>query len=254
MYHRVELRAKKNANVQEVVSEGEHRCIALAGFLAELATATHKSALVFDDPVSSLDHIWRESVACRLVEEANGRQVIVFTHDLVFLLLLFEHAEKESVPLSQTHLTRNPQGSGICSEGPPWLAMPVRTRIGALKAQWQQAEKLYRTEGPLVYEALARDLYGRLRETWERAVEEVLLNGAVLRFRRSVETQRLDKVTDVATTDVQTIAAAMTKCSTHLRGHDQAAAINQPVPEPGELQADIEELESWVTQVRKRRG
>ncbi len=254
MYHRVELRAKRSADIQEVVSEGEHRCIALAAFLAELATATHKSSLVFDDPVSSLDHSWRESVACRLVEEVQERQVIVFTHDLVFLLLLLEHAEKESLPLSQAHLTRNPQGSGICSEGPPWLAMPVKTRIGTLKAQWQQAEKLCRTEGPVVYEALARDLYGRLRETWERAVEEVLLNGAVVRFRRSIETQRLDKLTDVAATDIQTIEAAMTKCSTHLRGHDQAAAINQPVPQPTELKADIEQLENWVTQVRKRRG
>lgn len=82
----------------------------------------------------------------------------------------------------------------------------------------------------------------------------MLLNGAVVRFRRSVETQRLNKVTDVAATDIQTIEAAMTKCSTHLRGHDQAAAINQPVPKPAELKADIEQLENWVTRVRNRRG
>ena len=71
MYHRVEFKSKKNINVSEVVSEGEYQCIALAGFLAELATAPIKSALVFDDPVSSLDHIWREAVARRLVEEAK---------------------------------------------------------------------------------------------------------------------------------------------------------------------------------------
>jgi hypothetical protein len=175
MYHRVELRGKKSASVQDIASEGEHRCIALAGFLAELATATHKSALVFDDPVSSLDHVWRESVARRLVVEAKDRQVVVFTHDLVFLLLLIEQAEKANVGVAQAHLIRNAEGSGVCSEGPPWLAMPVKSRIGALKAQWQLAEKLHRTEGPVVYEALAKELYGRLRETWERAVEEVFV-------------------------------------------------------------------------------
>jgi hypothetical protein len=132
--------------------------------------------------------------------------------------------------------------------------MPVKGRIGALKAQWQQAEKLQRTEGPVVYEALAKELYARLRETWERAVEEVLLNSAVLRFRRGIEAQRLNKVTDVTAADIQTIEGAMDKCSTHFRGHDQAPAINQPVPAPAELQADIQQLEDWVTQIRKRRG
>ena len=254
MYHRVELQGKKNVSVQDVLSEGEHRCAAMAGFLAELATATHKSALVFDDPVSSLDHVWRDSVARRLVLEAKDRQVIVFTHDAVFLLFLLEQAEKASVAVAQAHLTRGSGGSsGVCNDGPPWLAMPVKSRIGALKAQWQQAEKLQRTEGPVVYEALAKELYGRLRESWERAVEEVLLNGSVVRFSRNIETQRLKKITDITATDIQTIDAAMAKCSTHLRGHDQAPAISQPVPAPAELQADIEQLESWVDQVRKRR-
>jgi hypothetical protein len=253
MYHRVELQGNISASVQDIASGGEHRCVALAAFLAELATATHKSALVFDDPVSSLDHVWRESVAHRLVSEAKDRQVIVFTHDLVFLLLLLEQAEKANVAVTQAHLTRSPEGSGVCNEGPPWLAMKVNSRIGALKVMWQQAEQLHRTEGPVVYEALARDLYGRLRETWERAIEEVLLNGAVVRFRRGIETQRLNKITDITAADVQTIEAAMDKCSIHFRGHDPAPAINQPVPAPAELQADIEKLENWTAQMRRRR-
>jgi wobble nucleotide-excising tRNase len=53
--------------------------------MTELATAAHLSALVFDDPVSSLDHRWRKKVAERLVGEAAQRQVIAFTHDLVFV-------------------------------------------------------------------------------------------------------------------------------------------------------------------------
>lgn len=253
MYHRVELQGNSNASVQDIASEGEHRCIALAGFLAELATASHKSALVFDDPVSSLDHTWRESVARRLALEAKERQVIVFTHDLVFLLLLLEQAKSASVLVSQAHVRRGPEGSGLCEEGPPWLAMDVKNRIGALKAQWQQAEKLYRTQGPVIYEAVAKELYGRLRETWERAVEELLLNRAVMRFRRGIETQRLHQITDITKADIEVIEAAMGKCSTHLRGHDQALAINQPVPAPAELQTDIDQLENWTAEMRKRR-
>lgn len=83
LQYQIKLFAKPDAKVATILSEGEQTCVALAAFLTELATANHSSALVFDDPVSSLDHRWRRQVAYRLVEEAAVRQVIVFTHDLV---------------------------------------------------------------------------------------------------------------------------------------------------------------------------
>ena len=67
-----------------MLSEGEHRCVAIAAFLAELSTSESNSAIVFDDPVSSLDHVYKDNVAERLAEEGKNRQVIVFTHDHVF--------------------------------------------------------------------------------------------------------------------------------------------------------------------------
>ena len=254
MYHRVEFKLKKNVNVAEVVSEGEYRCIALAGFLAELATAPIKSALVFDDPVSSLDHIWREAVAHRLVEEAKDRQVIVFTHDMVFLLLLVEQCENANIQPTQAHLLCTSSGTGEAQDGPPWLAAKVKDRVGVLKSKFQQAEKLFKETDPVIYEAFACDLYGRLRETWERSVEELLLNDSVRRFRRNIETNRLAKLSDIKSEDIDIVEAAMTKCSKYLRGHDKAVAINEPVPAPAELKADIENLENWVSGMRKRRN
>jgi hypothetical protein len=68
---KVALTRKPHANVGEVLSEGEHRCVALAAFLAELATIDTKSAIVFDDPVSSLDHMHRDAVANRLADATS---------------------------------------------------------------------------------------------------------------------------------------------------------------------------------------
>jgi recombinational DNA repair ATPase RecF len=82
------LIARADVRPSEVLSEGEKTCVALAGFLAELETTNTLSGIVLDDPVSSLDHNYRERVARRLVEAARQRQVIVFTHDIVFFLLL----------------------------------------------------------------------------------------------------------------------------------------------------------------------
>ena len=208
---------------------------------------------MFDDPVSSLDYRWREGVARRLVHEAKSRQVIVFTHDVVFLLLLKQFAEEQGVAQLDQHVRQLSKGAGICTEELPWVAMPVRKKIGYLKNQWQTKGKLLRDGHQAAYEKEAKYLYGLLRETWERAIEEVLLNGIVERFRPGVQTQHIGTIADITSEDCRRIDAAMTKCSKWLPGHDQASAARAPVPEPAELKADIDTLEEWVTAIRTRR-
>jgi hypothetical protein len=92
-----------------------------------------------------------------------------------------------------------------------------------------------------------------LREAWERALEEVLLGGVVERYRPSIQTQQVAQIADITPVDCKTVETAMTKCSKWLPGHDQAAAARAPVPSPTELKADIDELDNWVTAIRKRR-
>jgi energy-coupling factor transporter ATP-binding protein EcfA2 len=106
---KVALTRKPTAAVGQVLSEGEHRCVALAAFMAELATTENKSGIVFDDPVSSLDHMHREAVAKRLVTEAARRQVIVFTHDLAFLFEL-NRAADDAQPKPQVAISSVSRG------------------------------------------------------------------------------------------------------------------------------------------------
>ncbi len=133
------------------------------------------------------------------------------------------------------------------------MAMQVKWKIGYLKDGWQEADKLSRNGNQEAYEREAKYLYGLLREAWERALEEVLLNGLVERYRPSVQTQRLAKLSDITDADCRTVDTAMTKCSTWLPGHDQAAAARAPLPNSGELKQDIEVLEAWVKSIRDRR-
>ena len=79
---KVALTRKPNTAVVQVLSEGEHRCVALAAFMAELATTDNKSGIVFDDPVSSLDHMNREAVAKRLVPPHRGFDGLKFNGGL----------------------------------------------------------------------------------------------------------------------------------------------------------------------------
>ena len=254
LYHKLVLTRAPGVELPRVVSEGEQRCLSIAAFFAELSTADDPSAIVFDDPVSSLDYRWREGVAQRLVQEAKDRQVIVFTHDVVFLLLLKQFAHDLVIEQFDQHVQNVSKGAGVCVEELPWVAMPVKKKIGHLKNQWQAADKLYRDGHQAAYEKEAQYLYGLLREAWERSLEEVLLGGVVERFRPSVQTQQISRIADISEDDCRVLDTAMTKCSKWLPGHDQAAAARAPVPEPAELKADIEALESWVFAIRKRRN
>jgi hypothetical protein len=254
LYHQVQLKHSTRAELAKVVSDGESRCIALAAFMAELQSADSGSAIVFDDPVSSLDHRWRAAVSKRLVEEAAARQVIVFTHEMVFLAALLQEAERQGIScVPQTIRRGSDSFAGHVEDGLPWTGMSTQKRIGALKNEAQRLEKLLKERGQKDYEAGATRLYADLRRTWERAIEEVLLNEVVLRFRQGIETNRLKKIADICADDLAKVEAGMTKSSKWEGGHDQALAVNEPLPSPGELKADIEQLEQWVAVVRKRR-
>jgi DNA repair ATPase RecN len=252
-YHKLILTRNPGVEVPKIVSEGEQRCISIAAFFAELSTADDPSAIVFDDPVSSLDFEWRINVAKRLIEESKHRQVIVFTHDVVFLLALKQYAEESSIEPLDQHVRRQSKGAGVCADELPWVAMPVKGKIGFLKNRYQAAEKLSRDGNQDAYEYEAKYLYGMLRETWERALEEVLLGGVVERYRPSVQTQKLTPLSDITDADCKTVETAMTKCSTWLPGHDKAAAARAPVPGAAELKKDIDALETWVKGIRDRR-
>jgi energy-coupling factor transporter ATP-binding protein EcfA2 len=252
-YLRLDENNSNNVALKDILSEGEHRCISLATFLSELSISEHKSAIIFDDPVSSLDHKWRNKISKRITEEALERQVIVFTHDITFLLMIQEHSKGLNCDLNIKSLTRKPKETGIVATNPPWDALSVGKRIGILKSAHQQLAKIEKTETDEVYKERAKDLYGKLRETWERFIEEVFLNGAIQRFGRAIQTQRLSKIIDLTGDDYKLVDANMGKCSTYFTGHDTAGTLIEEMPDSDEFLADLKILEEYKKEIEKRR-
>lgn len=253
LFHKLAFTNAPGVKVTDVLSEGESRTLSLGAFLTELSTAPAKSGIIFDDPVSSLDHVWRERIGRRLVTVAKERQVIIFTHDLVFLKILTSEAESQAVPIQHQYIRREGQ-AGVCSADMPWVAMNVRARLGVLRKRWQAAEALFRASGLAIYEPVARDLFGLLREAWEDAISEVLLNDVIERYRPSIETKRVAPLHDIQEADCRAVNEGMTACSRWIRGHSEAAADGSPFPEPAELKERIDDLDNWVAAIRKRRN
>ena len=129
------------ARTSEILSEGETRVIAIAGFLAELQLAPHENAIVLDDPVSSLDHVFTGKIAARLAREGLIRQVIIFTHNIAFLMELQDAADalaKAGTPVSvAVHtLRRVGTSAGVTTGGAPWYALKVKQRAQYLDANF----------------------------------------------------------------------------------------------------------------------
>ncbi|MFZ7072602.1 AAA family ATPase [Pseudomonas aeruginosa] len=247
--HKLKLQLPQVRSPGEILSEGEQRAIAIGSFLAEVGLSGGKGGIVFDDPVSSLDHRRRERVARRLAAEAVQRQVIIFTHDIYFLCLLAEEAKQVGAAVVTQSLTRRAEGFGIADPELPFEGKNASKRIGALKAQQQAIAKLHKEGNEQEHHRQTVDAYFRLRMAWERAVEEVLLREVILRFRKGVETQRLVGVS-VDDDDYAQVNAGMSKCSNY--AHDKAMMGGVAIPEPDELLADILALEDWRAQVHKR--
>lgn len=247
--HKLKLELPQARNPGDILSEGEQRAVALASFLAEIGLGGGRGGIVFDDPVSSLDHRRREHVASRLAEEATKRQVIVFTHDIYFLNILVEGARKVGVPFVTQSLEKRATGYGVPNPDLPFEGMNVTRRIGWLKNQQQAIAKIFKAGDEPEHRRLTSEAYKMLRITWERAVEEVLLRQTVLRFRKGIETQRLAGVV-VEDTDYAAIDAGMSKCSNY--EHDKAMEGGIAMPDPGDLLADILLLDDWRSKTQTR--
>lgn len=238
------------AKLSAILSEGEQRVVALALFLAEIGIEPGRSGLIFDDPVSSLDHLRRERIARRLVLEAKKRQVIVFTHDLAFALALTDFAEEQGVKFAHRHLAATMKRKGMCSDDLPFEGKKLKNRVSDLRALARHAQDLLETDGNVEgYNDAVRNGYRRLRDTWEQLVEDVLLQSTVRRYRVSVETTRLKSVS-VDDTDASAVYNGMTRCSKFT--HEGGAEAPPALPEPAEFAADVERLAAYAKTVEDR--
>jgi energy-coupling factor transporter ATP-binding protein EcfA2 len=247
--HKLVLDHPQTHGPAAILSEGEQRAIALASFFAEVGLTSGKGGVIFDDPVSSLDHRRRERVVHRLVDEARRRQVIVFTHDIYFLCLLVEAGQRIGIELTTRALVRQPEGFGVAVDELPFEGLNTKKRVGFLKDHQIGVAKLERANDEEAHRKATVEAYRLLRDAWERGVEEVLFQGVVQRFQKGIGTQKLDRVT-VEDDDYKAIEAGMSKCSNY--SHDKAAAGGVAVPDAAELLADIQALEDWRVTVDSR--
>ena len=244
--------AKRSYQMDNVLSEGEQTAPGLAGFFTDTTLDRSYSAIVLDDPVSSLDQHRRARVAARLADFAVDRQVIIFTHDHTFVSALALEAGQRGVEITKRTVERKGGVTpGACSDGHPWPTKDTKTRLGQLE---QDLAQLKNARGRLTgeeYEQRAAEWAGRLSEAWERAVRELVVEKVVSPTDMAVHPKMFRLLVHVSEKDNRVLQTSYSKVSIWARRHDKIVTTNYGSPDPRELDEALQTLREWHNRVRR---
>ncbi len=215
---------------EKVLSEGEQRAVALADFFTELALDDQSSGFILDDPVTSLDFRWKETIAENVVKQAEQKQVIIFTHDLHFLHCLKTKSDEHNVAIRGHWIQKRNEVPGyVFNDNSPMSEKDYKTPKLAKEFASKAA-----TDG---VSAIEQQVYldagfSALRTSYEAFIMFELFNGVVLRFEERISGDRLKKIyiDDSIRDDVaESIGRISRYIGAHL--HSDVHAAQKPTPQ-----------------------
>jgi len=253
MYHQILLDLPIARKIDQILSEGEQRAIALGSFFAELKLANHSCGIILDDPVSSLDHWRRRNVAQRLVEEAKTRQVVVFTHDTSFLGQLCDEIEAAGIPSTTSFLEWQGGAPGYVNDGLPWDQQGYKARLNALEQAQGKLAKAWPAYPGEKETGEIRQQYDRLRATLERVIQDVVFNGVLKRYRDWIRVDSLKEVVGFNRPEYEAIEKLHKRSCNVVTAHDPSSEKAEPAPTATDLGNDIAALKAIVDAIHNRR-
>lgn len=247
--HSLKLKGINGYKPSEILSEGEHRIIALSAFFADVIGGNNTNPFVFDDPISSLDQQYEEKIVERLVNLSKTRQVIVFTHRLSLLGQLNEKCKSSDIQI--IGIRNESWGAGEVGDT-PLFAKKTEAALKSIKNEKiAKAKKIFIESGSEEYYPHGKALCSDIRILVERIVELDFLADVVQRYRRAVNTMgKVEKLTKIKKEDCDLINDFMTRYSCY--EHSQPTESPIEIPRPDELEKDVDILLTWLTDFNGR--
>ena len=245
--------ARQASALSDVFSEGERSALGLAAFFTEVSLDDSRSALILDDPVTSLDHIRRERVAERLVDFAETRQVVVFTHDVAFVGYLKSAASRKDVSVAERSVSRSRAGErlpGLCVETHPWTAKDVRRRLGELRTDLAKMAKRSDEYDDREYEDAVAGWAGKVSETWERIFSQEIVGKVLADGGLEVRPKMVRVLAQFTEEDYLSFDDSYGRVSRWARRHDKSAYLNYVPPQLSELERELGLVDDWFKRVR----
>ena len=237
-----------NRNPSTILSEGEQKVIALADFLSEMQLSEVNRGIIFDDPVNSLDDNRKKDIALRLVNESINKQVVIFTHDLLFVSHLITICEESHISF-MCHWIENRDGK----PGQIWLNnAPSHEKV---YRNAEPARKFYSTAkkedcSPEQREFLVKSGFTALRTCYEVLVINDLFKNVVQRYNERVSMEALSNVY-FSQDLIDELLDSFSQCCRYMEGHSHSDKYVYKKPEYDNLNQEIQRYEEIRTKLRK---
>jgi energy-coupling factor transporter ATP-binding protein EcfA2 len=245
--------ARQDVKLPRVFSEGERTALGIAAFFTEAQLDGSKSALILDDPVTSLDHIRRGLVASRLSELAESRQVIMFTHDVSFVADLKREAGGKGVPVAERSVTRSradERKPGACSTKHPWKAKDVPARLEELRLRVRLIRNESRAWEEKEYEDAVAVWAGDLSETWERIFSQEIVGQVLAEGGLEVRPMMVKILARFTEQDHREFDASYGRVSQWAKRHDKSTMVNYVPPDVAILEEELDLVDAWFKRVK----
>ncbi|WP_262107560.1 ABC transporter ATP-binding protein [Arthrobacter sp. Marseille-P9274] len=257
----------KKTPADGVLSEGELRAVSIAAFLSDVSSSGDGSAIILDDPITSLDQAFQIKVAQRLVKEARTRQVIIFTHSMPFASVLWHEGitkdredqiregieEPVKVEYNFIEITQREEtgtGQQIAGTGSPKGGYKPLMQL-LENEQYPQAKALYEAHNHAAYARACENFANNLRKVWEYVVEELVVNGIVARNKPGVSTQHLRTLLVLREKDIVAINDGMNVNNFYV--HSTAEGNEKSLPTPAEMALRLKDIRDFAKDLSNRR-
>ena len=237
-----------------VFSEGERSALGLAAFFTEAALDTSNSAIILDDPVTSLDHVRRGLVAGRIAEFGRTRQVVILSHDVAFVADLKREAKERGISVTERSVTRSHTGErkpGTCIAMHPWKAKDVPERLDELRSELARIKKEYSACDQQTYDDAVANWAGKLSESWERIFSQEIVGPILAEGGLEVRPSMVKILVHFKEADYNEFEASYSRISQWARRHDKSVMINYVAPDVNDLEAELEKVAIWHKRVKR---
>jgi energy-coupling factor transporter ATP-binding protein EcfA2 len=234
----VKQNIQKN-DLEEVLSEGEQKVVSLAEFITEALIDNQIQVLIFDDPVNSLDVGRSDEIAMRLCELSKEKQVIVFTHNIVFFSSLQQTLDKNCQ--YYYYVNSNLTATGILS----FNIAPTDENWDTYSKTIDNIIKNAGTHGLSVEDDVLKG-YGYIRSAMEFIYEQVFLSKSIQRYRRNISPTIIPRIKWVEFDKLKEEYVS-------LYGRASGAILGHTNPE-GVVRPDIQQLQKDFDRLKEIRN
>lgn len=208
-------------NISSVMSEGEQKAIAMVEFATDIKMRNDYSSVLFDDPVTSLDYKRSEKFANLIYELSLERQVIVFTHDIMFYYYLYNACVKDKNVENKFFKIDafDNLNKGIVSESFSGKLENLKEVTGKIKNQYQliNSKKIL---GDELEEALKK-VYSDIRTWCELVVEEGFFKSVIRRYEPNIRFTKVKDIKNDFVEDLKKVSDLFEKSCRWMAGHSQ---------------------------------